>query len=155
MSPESSVALDNSDSPGASIIGKAIGYTGVQTADLLTKVGAVNRFLNSIVHWLRAGYPDGVPQTDYLPLFALLSGRLSADEVKLVTRELLNRPDIDDADIGAEIVRLTDGLPAPADIERVRERLAAKGWPLDEPRDSDDSTISSPDDVPAEEEDRS
>lgn len=97
----------------------------------------MNRFLSTIVSWLRAGYPEGVPQNDYLPLFALLSGRLSADEVKLVARELLNRSELDDADIGAEIVRLTDELPSPADIERVRERLCAKGWPLDEPRDAD------------------
>lgn len=98
----------------------------------------MNRFLSAVVNWLRAGYPDGVPRNDYLPLFALLSGRLSTDEVKQVTRELLNRPDLDDADIGAEIVRLTDGLPSPADIERVRERLAAKGWPLDDPRDAEE-----------------
>ncbi|WP_197378271.1 DUF3349 domain-containing protein [Mycolicibacterium mengxianglii] len=97
----------------------------------------MNRFLSTIVSWLRAGYPEGVPRTDYLPLFALLSGQLSTDEVKLVTRELLDRNDLDDADIGAEIVRITDGLPSPADIERVRERLAAKGWPLDGPRGSD------------------
>ncbi|CAN5713991.1 DUF3349 domain-containing protein [soil metagenome] len=97
----------------------------------------MNRFLNTIVSWLRAGYPDGVPQTDYLPLFALLSGRLSTDEVKLVARELLNRNELDDADIGAEIIRLTDELPSPPDIERVRERLAAKGWPLDDARETD------------------
>ena len=97
--------------------------------------GYVNRFLSAIVSWLRAGYPDGVPTTDYQPLFALLAGRLSHDEVKQVARELLERPDIDDADIGAEIIRLTDELPSPGDIERVRERLAAKGWPLDDPRD--------------------
>lgn len=101
------------------------------------KVVTVNRFLNTIVSWLRAGYPDGVPSTDYLPLFALLSGQLSTDEVKSVTRQLLNRTELDDADIGAEILRLTNELPSPADIERVRERLAAKGWPLDDPRDAD------------------
>ena len=101
------------------------------------KDATVNRFLNTIVSWLRAGYPDGVPRNDYLPLFALLSGRLSTDEVKSVTRQLLNRSALDDADIGAEILRLTNELPSPADIERVRERLAAKGWPLDDPRDAD------------------
>ncbi|AQA01947.1 hypothetical protein BVC93_05325 [Mycobacterium sp. MS1601] len=99
----------------------------------------MNRFLNTIVSWLRAGYPEGVPAIDYQPLFALLSGRLSHDEVKLVARELITRSELDDADIGAEIVRLTDELPSPADIERVRERLAVKGWPLDDPRDSEDS----------------
>jgi len=103
------------------------------------KVAPVNRFLNTIVSWLRAGYPDGVPSNDYLPLFALLSGQLSADEVKSVARQLINRSDLDDADIGAEILRLTNELPSPADIERVRERLAAKGWPLDNPREASDA----------------
>jgi hypothetical protein len=36
------------------------------------------------------------------------------------------------------ITRLTDELPSPEDIERVRERLEKKGWPLDNPRDSED-----------------
>ena len=87
----------------------------------------MNRFLSSIVSWLRAGYPDGVPQNDYLPLLALLSRRLTADEVKVVARELTTRPDFDHYDIGAAIMRITD--------ERVRERLVRKGWPLADPRD--------------------
>ena len=99
----------------------------------------MNRFLNTIVSWLRAGYPDGVPQGDYLPILALLSRRLGSDEVKVVARELMHRPDLDDADIGAQIMKFTDELPAPEDIERVREKLAAAGWPLDDPRDSEDA----------------
>jgi Protein of unknown function (DUF3349) len=30
---------------------------------------------------LRAGYPEGVPDVDYIPLFALLGSRLTNDEV--------------------------------------------------------------------------
>lgn len=97
----------------------------------------MNRFLNSIVTWLRAGYPDGVPQNDYLPLLALLSRRLTADEVKVVARELMTRPDFDEFDIGAAIMRITDELPSTDDVERVRERLVLKGWPLDDPRDGE------------------
>ena len=100
----------------------------------------MNRFLNTIVSWLRAGYPDGVPQNDYLPLLALLSRRLTADEVKAVARELRSRPDFDEIDIAAEIIRITDELPTSDDVERVRERLAAKGWPLDDPRDESSSS---------------
>jgi Protein of unknown function (DUF3349) len=91
----------------------------------------VNRFLSSIVNWLRAGYPEGVPPTDYFPLLALLCRRLSDDEIKIVTRELLSRNGFDEIDIGVAITQLTDDLPAPEDVERVRQRLAAKGWPLD------------------------
>lgn len=92
----------------------------------------MNRFLTSIVAWLRAGYPDGVPQTDYVPLLALLSRRLTNDEVKAVARELIGRGEFDQIDIGVLIARLTNELPAPEDVERVRERLAAKGWLLDD-----------------------
>lgn len=41
-------------------------------------------FLASIIEWLRAGYPEGVPEQDYVPLFALLKRRLSDDEVDQV-----------------------------------------------------------------------
>jgi Protein of unknown function (DUF3349) len=99
----------------------------------------VNRFLTSIVAWLRAGYPDGVPPTDYFPLLALLSRRLSNDEVKAVARALMHRGEFDDVDIGVLITQFTDELPSPDDIERVRARLAAKGWPLDDARDGEEA----------------
>jgi hypothetical protein len=91
----------------------------------------VNRFLSSIVNWLRAGYPEGVPPTDYFPLLALLRRRLSDDEVKTVAKELLHRNGFDEIDIGVAITQLTDGLPTPEDVERVRTRLATRGWPFD------------------------
>ncbi|MBV8861050.1 MAG: DUF3349 domain-containing protein [Mycobacterium sp.] len=99
----------------------------------------MNRFLTSIVAWLRAGYPDGVPPTDYFPLLALLSRRLSNDEVKAVARALMHRGDFDDVDIGVLITQFTDELPSPEDVERVRARLAAKGWPLDDARDGEEA----------------
>jgi Protein of unknown function (DUF3349) len=33
---------------------------------------ALPHFLSRIIGWLRAGYPEGVPEVDYIPLFALL-----------------------------------------------------------------------------------
>jgi hypothetical protein len=97
----------------------------------------VNRFLNSVVAWLRAGYPDGIPPTDYFPVLALLSRRMGNDEVKQVAHELMQRGDFDHVDIGVLITQLTDELPSPVDVERVRERLAAKGWPLDDAREGE------------------
>src|SRR5271165_4224315 len=99
----------------------------------------MSRFLTAIVNWLRAGYPEGVPRTDYIPVLALLSRRLSTDEVKAVANELMRRGDFDNVDIGVAITQITDDLPTAEDIERVRERLAAKGWPLDDPRDGEDA----------------
>jgi hypothetical protein len=98
----------------------------------------VNRYLNSVISWLRAGYPEGVPATDTFALLALLTRRLGNDEVKIVAHELMQRDNFDDVDIGVMITRLTDELPSEEDIERVRARLAAKGWPLDDPRDPSD-----------------
>jgi hypothetical protein len=99
----------------------------------------VNRFLDAIVSWLRAGYPEGVPPHDYLPVLALLSRRLTTDEVKAVASELMQRGDFDHVDIGVAITQITDELPSTDDIERVRERLAARGWPLDDPHDNEDA----------------
>ena len=99
----------------------------------------MNRFLSSIVTWLRAGYPEGIPPTDYFPVLALLSRRLGSDEVKAVAHELMDRPGFDDVDIGVLITQITDELPSPEDIERVRARLAAKGWPLDDCRDGEET----------------
>lgn len=99
---------------------------------------AVNAFLTKIVAWLQAGYPEGVPGPDRVPLLALLSRRLTNDEVKSVARGLMNRGEFDHIDIGVLITRVTDELPRAEDVERVRARLAAKGWPLDDPRDPAD-----------------
>jgi hypothetical protein len=99
----------------------------------------VNGFLGKIVAWLNAGYPEGVPGPDRVPLLALLTPRLTNDEVKIVAQGLIDRGEFDHVDIGVLITQLTDELPTPDDIERVRVRLAAKGWPLDDPRDAEDA----------------
>jgi uncharacterized protein DUF3349 len=99
----------------------------------------VNKFLGKIVAWITSGYPEGVPGPDRVPLFALMRQRLTDDEVKAVVTELLDRGEFDHVDIGVLITQMTDELPAPADVERVRARLAAKGWPLDDPRDAEES----------------
>ena len=44
--------------------------------------------LASIVNWLRAGYPEGVPEPDYIPLFALLHSRLTEADVSAIADEL-------------------------------------------------------------------
>jgi hypothetical protein len=96
----------------------------------------VTKFLAKIVAWITAGYPEGVPGPDRVPLLALLRRRLTDDEVKAVAEALINRSEFDQVDIGVLITEVTDELPTPEDIERVRNRLAAKGWPLDDPRDA-------------------
>ncbi|WP_111511236.1 DUF3349 domain-containing protein [Mycobacterium kyogaense] len=114
----------------------------------------MTNFLAKIVAWIAAGYPEGVPGADRVPLLALLRRRLTDDEVKAVVAALTAGREsnagpagpsgIDTVDIGVLITQITDDLPSPDDVERVRERLAAKGWPLDDPRDSEDT----PEDMP-------
>ncbi len=99
----------------------------------------MNKFLAKIVAWVNAGYPEGVPGPDRVPLLALLKRRLTDDEVKAVAQALMDRGEVDPVDIGVLITQITDELPSPEDIERVRERLAAKGWPLDDPRGAEEA----------------
>jgi hypothetical protein len=101
--------------------------------------GTVTKFLAKIVAWITSGYPEGVPGPDRVPLFALLKRRLTDDEVRAVVTALNDLGEFDDAEIGVLIIQITDALPMPEDVERVRERLAAKGWPLDDPRDAEET----------------
>ena len=96
-------------------------------------------FIGRIVDWINAGYPEGVPGPDRVPLFALLKRALTDDEVKVVAGALMQQGEFDDADIGVLITEITDALPTPDEIERVRERLAAYGWPLDDARDAEET----------------
>lgn len=105
----------------------------------------MTKFLAKIVAWIVAGYPEGVPGPDRVPLMALLRRRLTDDEVAAVVADLTARaefdeppPDIDPVDIGVLITQVTDQLPTPDDVERVRARLAAQGWPLDDPREAEE-----------------
>jgi hypothetical protein len=88
-------------------------------------------FLNAIIDWLRAGYPDGVPESDYIPLLALLRRRLSADEIRQIAAELAMTGDLpaDKTDIQVMITKITNEMPSEADVARVRSRLEAHAWP--------------------------
>ncbi|WP_309234628.1 DUF3349 domain-containing protein [Nocardia sp. XZ_19_385] len=88
-------------------------------------------FLHAIIDWLRAGYPDGVPESDYIPLIALLRRRLSDDEVRLIATELATTGDFpaDKTDIQVMITKVTNELPSEPDVSRVQSRLEAHAWP--------------------------
>lgn len=98
---------------------------------------ALPEVVNKIVGWLRAGYPEGVPYHDYLPLFAVLGSQLSNDEVTLIADELAFSTDPQSAGaIRKAIGDITQTRPSEADIARVRSHLAAGGWPLATPHDA-------------------
>ena len=98
---------------------------------------AIPPVVSKIVGWLRAGYPEGVPQHDYMPIFALLGTQLTNDEVSLIAGELELSADPASAEaIKAAITAVTDTKPTDADLARVRSHLAAGGWPLATPHES-------------------
>lgn len=91
-------------------------------------------FLAAIIGWLRAGYPDGVPDTDYVPLFALLGSQLTDSEVQAVASELASTTGQESAGAIRDAIRaVTHSPPREADVARVRARLAQGGWPLAPP----------------------
>jgi hypothetical protein len=90
--------------------------------------------LSSIVTWLRAGYPEGVPDVDYLPLFALLASQLTDEDVNAIAQELKISSNPHSAQaIQDAIKNVTDAKASDADVARVRSRLAGGGWPLAKP----------------------
>jgi hypothetical protein len=94
----------------------------------------LSSILRQIINWLRAGYPEGVPSVDYIPLFALLGSELTEDEVMAIAAELEDSAGPDSAKaIRAAIKDVTHARSSESDIARVRARLAAGGWPLAPP----------------------
>ena len=95
--------------------------------------------VQSVLNWLRAGYPGGVPGPDRVPLLALLRNTpLTEDEVKEVVRQITAK-DSDAIADGVidhdEIEKFIEGVAhhdgGPENIKRVADRLAAAGWKLD------------------------
>jgi uncharacterized protein DUF3349 len=90
--------------------------------------------LNSIIAWLRAGYPEGVPDVDYIPLFALLASELTDADVNAIAEELETASNPQSAQAIRDAIKsVTDGKASAADVARVRARLAGGGWPLAKP----------------------
>lgn len=98
------------------------------------------QFLRSLLSWLRAGYPDGVPYGDYPPLLVLLKRqRLTDDEVRFVAEQLaetgvvtLEGPQpISKIDAQVLITTLTEEMPDEGDVGRVASHLHDYGWPVD------------------------
>lgn len=91
---------------------------------------------DSVLGWLRHGYPHGIPTTDYFPLLALLSRTLTEDDVVGVAQTVLRGTDSDTVtpqEIRAAIHLVTDKEPNPEEMHQVAARLASVGWPLAAP----------------------
>ncbi len=87
----------------------------------------LSQWVSSIVAFVRAGYPTGMPATGYVPLAALARRRLCDDDISAIASNLITRrlSPISSVDIGVEITRITNHLPTPDEIERVQRRVHA------------------------------
>ncbi|ATL72386.1 DUF3349 domain-containing protein [Nocardia terpenica] len=98
---------------------------------------SVEHPLGKVLGWLKAGYPQGIPQSDYVALLAVLHRRLTDFEVRSIVAELVREraggDRIDRDEIEAAIARVAKEQPGEDDIARVASRLAAGGWPLATP----------------------
>jgi hypothetical protein len=117
--PLGSPASGDSEGDQTSYDGHGEVKSGEEPGGLVTRV----------VDWLRAGYPTGLPDRDFVPLLALLRRRLSDDEVRVVARRLVETGVLpgDHVDIGAAIAKVTTELPSEEDVARVRDALAEHG----------------------------
>ncbi|MEZ0494018.1 DUF3349 domain-containing protein [Kineococcus sp. TBRC 1896] len=87
-----------------------------------------------VLEWLRAGYPSGVPQQDYVVLLGLLRRRLTDTEVREIAAEIVGLARQGEVTTVADVERLVNAAtldePSEADVARVSSHLAAGGWPL-------------------------
>ncbi|MGV8875297.1 MAG: DUF3349 domain-containing protein [Rhodococcus sp. (in: high G+C Gram-positive bacteria)] len=109
-------------------------------------------FPASVLEWLRAGYPEGVPPKDRFPLVALLRrAALTDTQVQEIVLDLVSPAHgaLDDGAISHDEIATyirrhmghsagstpdqIDAEPTAEDIARVSARLAAGGWPLADP----------------------
>ena len=91
----------------------------------------LTQWVSSIVAFVRAGYPSGLPTTGYVPAAALCRRRVSTDEITSLASELTSdrRGPISATDVGVAITRITDAMPSPEDIARVQRRLDRRSAP--------------------------
>src|ERR1700722_115244 len=91
--------------------------------------------LRSILDFVRAGYPEGVPERDYFPILALLRRRLTDEEVSALAEELVALspdPGVAAPQIRRAIESITRESASDQDLVRVQNRLAAVGLQLDD-----------------------
>jgi hypothetical protein len=87
----------------------------------------LSHWVTSIVAFVRAGYPAGMPAAGHVPLVALTRRRLCGHDITAIATDLIGRRvwPVSPIDIGVEITRVTNELPSPDDVERVHRRVHA------------------------------
>ncbi|GAB6859843.1 DUF3349 domain-containing protein [Microbacterium xylanilyticum] len=126
--------LAEAESPAA-----ASGNVGSEAVDAADSVGtgSADTDPNPIaqaLRWLGAGYPDGIPAHDRVPILALLRRRLTDDEVQEVCEAVAAQsgadPEVSVVDAQVLMMKVLGELPGDDDVERVRARLEESGFTL-------------------------
>jgi hypothetical protein len=94
--------------------------------------------VSRVVGWLRAGYPTGVPEQDYVPLLGILRRTLTPAELEQVVDQLITEAEqastegdsLGVTQLRDRVEQLLLGPALPEDLVRVSARLANAGWPL-------------------------
>ena len=96
-----------------------------------------NRYsLRSVLDWLRAGYPEGIPAKDHFALLAVLGRRLTDEEIgQIVELSIATADETPDRHVDYDALKsIIAGVireePTEEDVTRVTERLVAGGWPV-------------------------
>lgn len=88
--------------------------------------------IGRVLEWMRAGYPEGVPQGDYVALLGILHRQLTEDEVNTIVEELAAHAEpghvITADEIRDMIKEKVIETAEPEDVARVSQRLEAVGW---------------------------
>lgn len=126
--PDETEHTDESEPLVASTEPESVAVTEIRTATEIrsTDSEARRNIMRRLLSWVRQGYPTGVPAADYVPLIALLSRRLTKDEVIDIVIELRGAAVLpsETGRIGAAIMGTTNEVPSIEEIERVRRHLA-------------------------------
>jgi hypothetical protein len=84
----------------------------------------LSEVVDRVLRWLHEGYPDGVPYTDYVPLFALLDKRLTENEIEDFAGKLEGLSDAGTAQVIHEALATRgEHHPTDAEVARVQARI--------------------------------
>jgi Protein of unknown function (DUF3349) len=92
--------------------------------------------ISKMLTWLRAGYPEGIPQRDFPSVLLVLQQNLSEADIEAIADDLaLQSVSNGSSPVSAEQIRVmvrdhTFQAATDDDLRRVSAVLAQGGWPL-------------------------
>ena len=103
-----------------------------------SSAGSRPPLIKRVLDWMRQGYPEGIPPTDYVALLGVLRRNLTDADIETIADELALQSvssgvqPVSADDIRRMIHDLAFQSCTPEDIKRVSANLARGGWPLDD-----------------------